>query len=839
MFHHRFGMVGSILVALVVCSQVAMAATLTKMAFKPAGDSPYEWGLLSNWQMDDGTPALALPGSEDNATFDSGMAGKTVVIGTDVVALVGGLSVAGEGMNLVVDDGGMLYFAHSNNYFGNEVDNCVLRVRSGGSLSLNNFFRLGFSGTKNKVVRGNRIVNEEGGSFSCGGNDFYLAHIRYQGDAAFENHGEAVFNGNVYVGYTDKTGTDAVTGVIDNYATLSTKSSSSLSVYLGSQPGMTGIFTNHVGATATMAMGLSVGASSNAVGIVVNEGDFTLTRPLFVGGNGSTCSNSTASKFPQGFFFNRAGATTTLSGEIRLGGWQYGKAVVENSGEMNLDCAYTRMAYSADTVAAVTNTATGKMTFGASNQLQIGYNGEATLSSSGTVIVNSTTAPLVGRYANSVGRLVLEGGAFTGNGKGLDVGNQTDGATGFVELKNDAKMFKVGDIRMGLGRYSKASFTMAGDSVLDAPGTLNIGIGRKDATTQTWTQMASFVLKDNACVTNMNNTIYVVSNVYGKGVLELAGNSRIVFSNARPRSFYIGSALANSANSQAELRLRGGVLVLTTNCTVHVGNSSTSGTSCRGSIAGWGRIERHCLESNGSSYGSTLSIHGGRITADGDGVERDLDVSTFRKVNSSANGTNASGTNGWYAINRGRLTYPCRNGSYRMLGDYYSRSGDPVYMNGVAFTFDSTKSGYLIGQLYATDRDDIPAGLPADDAAAKTLRLGVWRATVNKNFELNEVSKANAGTIASAAVRIRYDNYRLNALKDAEGNLPDGLRVTVYRHDGTPSGTWVKAGSAMALAAEADNHVVGGDLVKSEGDWNLGFFAVVAEPKKGTNIIIR
>ena len=45
--------------------------------------------------------------------------------------------------------------------------------------------------------------------------------------------------------------------------------------------------------------------------------------------------------------------------------------------------------------------------------------------------------------------------------------------------------------------------------------------------------------------------------------------------------------------------------------------------------------------------------------------------------------------------------------------------------------------------------------------------------------------------------------------------------------------------SADVASAEAAGHVISATIPSSSEAWNLGFFAVVAETKKGTNIIIR
>lgn len=56
----------------------------------------------------------------------------------------------------------------------------------------------------------------------------------------------------------------------------------------------------------------------------------------------------------------------------------------------------------------------------------------------------------------------------------------------------------------------------------------------------------------------------------------------------------------------------------------------------------------------------------------------------------------------------------------------------------------------------------------------------------------------------------------------------------------TPPIPWACSHAARgATDAEANGHLIGGTLPKVDADWNLGFFAVVAEKKQGSAIIIR
>ena len=792
------------------------------------GTSPYAWETLANWQRKDGTPLTALPGADDWARIGSTFADATFTLSS--AQSVGGLTFAVPGGTLAIEDGGTLGFKHSNNYFADSVAGCTLRVKSGGVLDCANYMRVGYN-----TATGTLLLIDEGGAFS-NGNIFYLACGK-DCDARIENHGTMTLGANFYVGYHGGKAT-STTGVIDNYATLTSRSTGSNFIYLGSQYNGTGILTNHVGATANLQMGVIVGAASNSVGRLVNLGTFKESRTFSVGGDEAYCTNSTSKYFAKGTFINGPNAVAWIGGELRVGNAEYGQGLIENYGQLDIGSANARFGYSTLGQCVVTNHASGTITF--SNAVQVAYNEDTTIVNDGTIAFTGTAAPEIGYRGSTVAKVLIRGdGVLKGNDKGINIAAKNDQSTGHVELSGNARIVDSGAIKMASGGKSVASLTLRDNAQIVTPTTLFIGVGRNTSTTQAWKQMATLTLKDNAAITNFNSHVYVASNLYAKGQLEICDNAMLHFSNkSGGRRIYIGQGLKNDDNCWAELRLRGGSVMMPTNGYLYVGKSSEV-TICRSFLSGWGKITRHNLEKTGSNDGINMTIYGGAVVADGEGEAHDLDLSHVRKVNdSSTPGANNSGTNGWYAINKGRLTYPCRwsKNNYKSLGEYYSRT-EPKFVNSVSFAFDSGKDGFLIGQLYATDRDDIPAGLPADSVEDATRRLGVWRATVAKTYELNQV--ATGGKVEYADVTVRYDNFRLAALKDADGNLPDGLRLKFYRHDGTANGRWIKVASLPVAEAEAAGHVIGGRLVKSTADWNLGFFAVVAEKTNGSVMILR
>ena len=793
------------------------------------GSSPYAWETLANWQRKDGTPLEALPGADDWARIGSAFANSTFTLSSS--SSLGGLTFAAAGGTLAIEDGGTLGFKHSSNYFADSVADCTLRVKSGGTLNCSNYMRFGYG-----TATGTLLLIDEGGVFTTSSNPFYLGCGKAC-DARIENHGTMTLNVNFFAGYHTGKAT-ATTGVIDNHATLTTKSTGSNFLYLGSQYNGTGILTNHVGATANLQMGVIVGAASNSVGRLVNLGTFKESRTFSVGGDEAYCTNSTSTHFAKGTFINGPNAVAWINGEMRVGNAKYGQALIENYGQLDIGSANARFGFSTKGLCTVTNHPSGTITF--SNAVQVAYYEDATIVNDGMIAFTGTSAPEIGYRGSTVAKVLVRGnGLLKGSKNGINIATKNDESSGHVEMSGNARIVDSGAIKMASGGKSVASLTLRDNAQIVTPTTLFIGVGRNTSTTQAWKQMATLTLKDNAAITNFNSHVYVASNLYAKGQLEICDNAMLHFSNkSGGRRIYIGQGLQNDDNCWAELRLRGGSVMMPTNGYLYVGKSSEV-TICRSFLSGWGKITRHNLEKTGSNDGINMTIYGGAVVADGEGEAHDLDLSHVRKVNdSSTPGANNSGTNGWYAINKGRLTYPCRwsKNTYKSLGEYYSRT-EPKFVNSVSFAFDSKKDGYLIGQLYATDRDDIPDGLPADSVADKTQRLGVWRATVAKTFELDQV--ATGGTVAYADVTVRYDNFRLAALKDADGNLPDDLRLKLYRHDGTSSGRWVKVASLTVAEAEAAGHRIGGRLLKSSDDWNLGFFAVVAEPKKGTNIILR
>jgi hypothetical protein len=226
------------------------------------------------------------------------------------------------------------------------------------------------------------------------------------------------------------------------------------------------------------------------------------------------------------------------------------------------------------------------------------------------------------------------------------------------------------------------------------------------------------------------------------------------------------------------------------------------------------------------------------VIADGEGMERDLDFSRFNAMSYANTPANPSGTNGWFAVNKGRLKLPrClprKTANYRCSGDCYdlnyaNETSTATTSNRLANTFTCVFQGaalnnFVFSELYAPDRSDIPAGL---DALGADRTISVWRIGLfSDGPEIDD--PVSPETFTSARIHFRFPNDNL-----------DGLTVMcVYRHDGTANGRWRLVGRTSVRKGWP---VVPASVsAPSEENWNLGWFAVVGREKPfGSMFIVR
>lgn len=232
-----------------------------------------------------------------------------------------------------------------------------------------------------------------------------------------------------------------------------------------------------------------------------------------------------------------------------------------------------------------------------------------------------------------------------------------------------------------------------------------------------------------------------------------------------------------------------------------------------GTIRGWGKIIGKTSDNT-----NVRIMNNGTVVADGDGLERDLDLHEIvSTTNTVANGMD--GTNGWYAVNKGRLLYPRAWINSAVIS---RNQGEPPFktvlemVNSVRISLTGAQTPtFLRAGLCAPDRSDIPAGLPVGHC------IGVWCVGLYSN-NTTENATANFDTVT---LSIRYDG----------ACVKEGEYVQLFRFQ---SGAWVKAGEKKAdeiplIATETSL------LRLTDGDYNIGWFVLIVQKGMGLSMACR
>lgn len=266
------------------------------------------------------------------------------------------------------------------------------------------------------------------------------------------------------------------------------------------------------------------------------------------------------------------------------------------------------------------------------------------------------------------------------------------------------------------------------------------------------------------------------------------------------------------------LLLRGGTVAFGHTTATHRNVVIRKGAGATGILRGWGTVNptpavTHVrMENNGT------------VIADGEGAARDLDLhGVVSTTNTLAQG--ADGSNGWYAVNQGRVLFPRSwiNGSVtpdaaRCLGDATTRR-EPELVNSLCASFtglNAAGSGvFFRGALYATNHPALPP-LP------KGRCVGVWGLGLyanNTGWEMSDLT-----TFSTVGLTFRYD-----AACVTDTNL-----LTLYRYE---SDAWVKVGARMARPPYRIS--TARPLPRlSSGAWNVGLFALMASNTLGTVVLL-
>ena len=241
-----------------------------------------------------------------------------------------------------------------------------------------------------------------------------------------------------------------------------------------------------------------------------------------------------------------------------------------------------------------------------------------------------------------------------------------------------------------------------------------------------------------------------------------------------------------------------------------------------GKIRGHGKIGNV----NVGNYDARIRLRG-QVVADGG----DLDMGLIKAVGYGSE-DNRCGTNGWYAVNGGRLIFPRRQDfsskDHVNIGEYvYKGTRDGyesdislvnsvqlrLYKNGVQVS----DGKYNYAMLYAIDRTDIPGTIPCSSADGEKT-LAVWR--MGHFGDAGDVGAAPQNPVAfdEASLRFRYDSTGVDWSQH---------RVVLFHYDGTE---WKRVGTASANDC---NHVATAsrqpsyDGTAAGDNWNIGWYAIV------------
>jgi hypothetical protein len=191
-------------------------------------------------------------------------------------------------------------------------------------------------------------------------------------------------------------------------------------------------------------------------------------------------------------------------------------------------------------------------------------------------------------------------------------------------------------------------------------------------------------------------------------------------------------------------------------------------------------------------------------------MDRTFDLSRFGQTTANpmiTNTTDNTGSNGWFAINQGRLLLPAiavaAGSSATNWGESIADTSLDL-VNSARLSFTGATAGNLTGTLYAVDCPAVPSGLRKP--------VGIW--------------SFGGVTCTAAVVTFRYDN----AAAAAQGVAEDDLRVWKYN-----GANWVNVTDTRDTTAKTITS-------QSITSWPKAttFFAVANKPPaKGTMMVVR
>ena len=600
-----------------------------------------------------------------------------------------------------------------------------------------------------------------------------------------------------------------------------------------------------IDATSKMNVGglMTVGRRArNAACVVTNRGELAV---------GSMMLGPVDDAFAGTGIVYNAGCLT-VAGELNVGGLGNG-----GSGGASANYCWSR----GELILAEDSS----LQLGDSSVIYVGGNhsksyGDGILDISIPIVLKSGQSIKIGNaYSNALhgGSLILRKNARLDNSSPLlEIGHYQYGKAKLVMCDN-ASITNVGKIRMSENSRIHSYIEMHGNSMIT-----NINTIRISQTTGTRNGSRGHIHMDG------NSAIYFTptnTSSSGEGSGCLLGTTTnnyaevILKDNALLHGLHVFNMSTANSSYEAHLRLEGGRIVFKPHTTATrpsliLGVKGKNDKDGIGSISGYGTITRTDIENPADDLYLTMNMqmHDFSITADGNGQERDLDLRAIYIINyinnnshplknTLANWGNLSGTNGWYAVNKGRLIFPGSDkvvgmdeaNPARHFGDYrYQGTNElgnarlPALVN--AFSLEPTTDltggkAYCHASLYAVDRTDYPRNVLR---GRKGKVVSVWRIGTCTTGWTEDDPITPWKSYTAMKVTFRYDQTAF------DGSHP----VKLYRHEGTEDGSWK---CVATQSTPAENAVISATVTPGSGVYDLGWFALVEQPVMGSVISIR
>jgi len=443
-------------------------------------------------------------------------------------------------------------------------------------------------------------------------------------------------------------------------------------------------------------------------------------------------------------------------------------------------------------------------------------------------------SPVYGNAAGSLAVLRLSGTTDYAVPAQFNLG-AVAGSTGMIEAKDNSTLrLPHGYLIHGVVGATGVVSVCDNASLLAASNKLQVG-GDANKTGYLTVKDDALVSVSNLCVAYQWEA---KSNI--RGVLEVADNA--VVTNVTALS------IGRGKTALGVVYMRGGSLFF--DYRYRDGNALVLGDGNavpNALICGWGFMGFDDAKKTMVDYEETFGAGSkwagmtfcGRIVADGEGVERTLDLSRAPIASYLADSYNSCGTNGFYAVNKGRLKFqrclPRRANNHKQIG-IKPDHGSPLMVNGFQYTFDSETMNalgtYVFSELYAVDRSDIPAGLPTGKGIhhSAVWRIGHFNETATPDVDDEDLTADHKQNFNSLKLKFHYD--------PAFAEIEDVRHVKVYRCTDSVNGGWTCVASITAPDS-ASPYIETVEMAPSSELWNGGWFAIVGTPRVGTVMVLR